>query len=344
VAKIVMGYWDCTSCGNAVKGTLRTCPSCGNARGEGVGFYMKEIEYLSEEEAAKIGAEPDWLCEYCGTYNNAKLTHCAGCTAVRGTGNKDYFDNHTELERQVEKDETLWECAYCGAQNPDSADHCGACHAERCEKPKEEKPAEPPKKKKLIWPWVLLMIAILVVGIIIVKNKTTKIGATVNEITYASFVNIEELRDVEHTADSRSDIPSNGTFVRTEEETYTEREQTGSHTEYKDNGNGTFTEVEVPDYSDVTKTRTVYVYTVQEWDVVDKVQKTGVGKDYSFAEATTKLGQRIGDKTVVFTIKATTTEGDSVTYKVYDEALMQNVEVGGTYTFTVRDDRVVKVE
>lgn len=92
MGKIVVGRWDCSYCGTkGIRGSERECPNCGRPRGEDVKFYVDDPkDYVPEDEATKISKEPDWMCEFCGSYNSAKLTKCMSCGAERGKS-KDYF-------------------------------------------------------------------------------------------------------------------------------------------------------------------------------------------------------------------------------------------------------------
>lgn len=347
MAKIVMGYWDCSSCGKSVAGTIRSCPSCGHARGEDVKFYMKDIEYLSEEEAAKIGTKPDWLCEYCGTYNNDSLVNCQGCGAVRGNDNKDYFDNNKDVERNSEKDESKWECAYCGAQNPDSADHCGTCKAERCEKKKEEAPA-PVKKKGSKWPLIILFGIIGIALLFVFLNKPKTKDATINSIAWEATQYVEGLVEVKNKTIHQSDIPSDAVVYDTAVETYTEYEKVGSHveTKYEDNGNGTFTEVEVTvdDYGDVEKTRTVYYYRYNDWRVTRNVANTGEGKNPTFKDVTLANDERLGSKKIVYTVNVTESDGTTAKYTTEDASIIDKLTVGKTAKIKVKDKKIVGVD
>ena len=77
MGKIVVGRWDCSYCGTkGIRGSERECPNCGRPRGEDVKFYVDDPkDYVPEDEATKISKEPDWMCEFCGSYNSAKLTN-----------------------------------------------------------------------------------------------------------------------------------------------------------------------------------------------------------------------------------------------------------------------------
>ncbi len=344
MAKIVMGYWDCSSCGQSVKGTLRSCPHCNNARGADVKFYTKDIEYLSPEEAEKIGTDPDWLCEYCGTYNNAKNTHCTGCGAVRGNDNTDYFENNTDTTRAKEKDESKWECAYCGAQNPQSASTCGNCKAARSEKVKEvEKPAEKPKRNS----WLPLLFVLGFFGIIVLIALLTKPklkGVSVDEIKWESTVHISEQQAKTGETADKSKIPENAESITTRTEKYTEKDviRIDIETELVDLGNGAFEEreKEVKVYGDVEKERTIYQYVYLDWVVVDTKQSSGVGNKAGTPAYTTESYQKATERHL-YKITVTLDNGEKETYKTDDDSIAALIEAGKKYTFKVNNDKKV---
>lgn len=108
MGKIVVGRWDCSYCGTkGIRGSERECPNCGRPRGEDVKFYVDDPkDYVPEDEATKISKEPDWMCEFCGSYNSAKLTKCMSCGAERGKS-KDYFQvQEANREKESGKAET----------------------------------------------------------------------------------------------------------------------------------------------------------------------------------------------------------------------------------------------
>ena len=108
MGKIVVGRWDCSYCGTkGIRGSERECPNCGRPRGEDVKFYVDDPkDYVPEDEATQISKEPDWMCEFCGSYNSAKLTKCMSCGAERGKS-KDYFQvQEANREKESGKAET----------------------------------------------------------------------------------------------------------------------------------------------------------------------------------------------------------------------------------------------
>ena len=92
--KRIEGLWDCVFCGSkAIRAGLAACPNCGKSRGIDTVFYLpKEIDrvVLTEKEAAKTTDRPDWLCEYCDSYNRSDAVFCKQCGAPRSHAKDDY--------------------------------------------------------------------------------------------------------------------------------------------------------------------------------------------------------------------------------------------------------------
>ena len=90
----IEGLWDCVFCEQkAIKARYMDCPSCGKPRGVETCFYLPddlEAAALTQEEREKTTNEPDWLCEYCGSYNRSDRTCCDRCGAERSATGVNY--------------------------------------------------------------------------------------------------------------------------------------------------------------------------------------------------------------------------------------------------------------
>lgn len=90
----IEGLWDCVYCGQkAIRARFDTCMSCGKPRGIENVFYLPEdldAAVLTQEEKAKTTNAPDWLCEYCGSYNRADVSCCVKCGGDRAESKVDY--------------------------------------------------------------------------------------------------------------------------------------------------------------------------------------------------------------------------------------------------------------
>ena len=101
--RIVEAYWDCSYCGTkGISGVKhkKHCPNCGHPQDKGVEFYLKpQNVYIDGAEAEDYKKGPDWVCNYCNSYNNQKFIYCCNCGASKD-GTKDYFtqndDNKTK--------------------------------------------------------------------------------------------------------------------------------------------------------------------------------------------------------------------------------------------------------
>lgn len=89
----VEGYWDCSACHTkGIRGSKRECPNCGKPRGEDVQFYLKEFDESHAVSKEEESTAPDWLCEYCSSYNPDSAQRCLSCGADRS--GKTYADTH----------------------------------------------------------------------------------------------------------------------------------------------------------------------------------------------------------------------------------------------------------
>lgn len=92
--KRIEGLWDCVYCKQAgIKARFDTCRSCGKPRGIETVFYLPddlEAATLTPEEKANTTNEPDWLCEYCGSYNKSTAVCCDKCAAGKELSKYNY--------------------------------------------------------------------------------------------------------------------------------------------------------------------------------------------------------------------------------------------------------------
>lgn len=92
--KRIEGLWDCAYCElKGIRARFDTCPSCGKSRGIETRFYLPnnlEAATLTPEEKEKTTNEPDWLCEYCGSYNRSDVSICTKCGGNRSESKRHY--------------------------------------------------------------------------------------------------------------------------------------------------------------------------------------------------------------------------------------------------------------
>ena len=105
--KRIEGLWDCKYCGQiGIKARFDTCTSCGKPRGIENTFYLPdniEEAVLTKEEALKTTNEPDWLCEYCGSYNRSDVFVCEKCGSDKSEAKKNYGTIHKLTGKLFEK-------------------------------------------------------------------------------------------------------------------------------------------------------------------------------------------------------------------------------------------------
>lgn len=94
----IEGLWDCVYCDTkAIKARYSECTSCGKPRGVETMFYLPQdldAATLTAEEKAKTTDEPDWLCEYCGSYNRSDRANCDQCGSEKSSSRHNYGRLH----------------------------------------------------------------------------------------------------------------------------------------------------------------------------------------------------------------------------------------------------------
>ncbi len=241
--KIIEGLWDCPYCGQkGIGGLVKSCPNCAHPQDADTKFYLGEKkEALDEEKAKEYGKGADWTCAFCGSLNRYSNTNCNNCGAQREDSSGDYFENRRK---------------------------------EEAAKPQPQ--PQPPKKRKT----GLLLIGILaILAIIFLVTRPKDKATTVTDKTWQRAVAVEAYATVREEGWS---VPGGGRIlssrqaIRTYEQVLDHYEEQAYEvpyevldgydieTEYEDNGDGTFTEVEheIPRYRTEYRTeyRTVPVY------------------------------------------------------------------------------------
>ncbi len=273
--KIIKGLWDCPYCGQkGIDGLVKSCPNCAHPQDAGTKFYLGEKkEVLDEEKAKNYGKGADWTCAFCGSLNRYGEANCVNCGAERADSSGDYFENRRKEEAAA--------------------------------KPPEPAPRPPKKKRTGLIVGILIALIAIVVFAVLPRSRAT----TVTDKTWQRTVAVEALTTVRESGWS---IPSGGTMTGSSQaihhydqvlDHYAEEEYEvpyqvldgyDTQTDYKDNGDGTFTEVEteIPRYRTEyrTETRTVPVYrqepvyaTFYEYDIdrwVPQRQEAARGSGY----------------------------------------------------------------
>ena len=345
--KIIRGYWDCSSCDTkGIRGDVRNCPGCGKPRGDDVKFYMKDKEYLSDEEAAKVSHEADWFCEYCGALNSANDTKCKGCGAEKAASDKDYHDL-----RDAE-DQKLYEKA----------------RKENLAREAEYK-AKSRKRLKVV---LAIIAAIVLAGVFMLMPKTS--DATVTQLAWERTIPVEQYQDVE---ESDWELPAGANLHETKREIHhydqvldhyvTEYVQKSREVidhyetvyEYEDLGNGNFEEVsheepvyvteyyteeeQKPVYRDEPVYQTKYYYDIWKWVEVRTSDSSGKDHNPTWNEPTLASDEREGTRTGVYTITVENKKGKATSYEL-EESAWNQVEVGDSLEIKQHHDGAAEIK
>lgn len=266
--KIIVGYWDCYSCGTKkIRGTEENCPNCGASKGN-IKCYLdtKHKEYLDKETSKNYGKGANWICPYCGNQNRYYLTNCRSCGAPKTASVRDYFGNNpneTTSQKEISKKHTI---SYY--------DRSSVMDRENTKK-EETRLSETPKNKMsfkekilnmvlnngktiLTGTCSLIVLVAVVIGLVALFTPHSY-NATVTANSWERSISIEEYKTVK---EDDWIVPSGGRVYKSVEEIHhydsvfdhnetvtVEKSREvidhyDTHTEYSysDNGDGTFTE------------------------------------------------------------------------------------------------------
>ncbi len=300
MGKIVKGYWDCSACGTTgISGSERNCPGCGKPRGDDVEFYMKDVEYLSEEEAAKVSKEADWYCSFCDSLNPASATECQSCGASKADSEKNYFDlKHERQEKAAAKQQKIDE--------------------------KELSAKKAGRKKMFLAIAGALVIIVAAIGILTMP-KTSE--AAVTGFAWERNIDIEQWQNIE---ENDWTLPAEATLLTKKQEVHhydhvldhyetveVERSREvldgyDTQVDYVDMGNGNFEEVETqipryrteyyteyeeqPVYVDEPVYKTKYYYTIWKWVPVRTTTTAGSDHEPYWGETNLAKDEQEGER------------------------------------------------
>ncbi len=340
--KIVMGYWDCPSCGSTgIPGTTYDCPNCGRQRGKETKFYMKEGEVKYIQGHKVQGA--DWYCEFCGALNSAGKTVCENCGSQKSESKDDYFSLKQPKPEQTNN--VVNNTQNTGSDNTTKS------------------------RSKILWV-VGFIILFLIVQNMITKfmNKPRDYKFDVQEMTWENNIDIEENRTF-HESDwylpGGARLDHTSYELRTYESVLDHYESVqksrevpdGGHyeTSYSDNGDGTFTEESTyvtdytteyyyedePVYRQEPVYDTKYYYDIDKW-VYDRTETiTGKDKKPYWPEINLTDKEREGDRYSSYTMKGVRyyksfgkSKKKEETYTI-QESWWKDIEVGQTLSLTL---------
>ncbi len=291
----IFGYWDCPYCNSkGIRGDKRECPNCGRPRGETTKFYMKNnTDYVDEENIGKFSDKPDWMCRYCKCYNPSTVSKCIGCGAEKEEKAEDYFSLQNDKAEKTDINSSQI-----------SIDTNCTPSAQSINSAVKSRHFRITKSQILIGTAIFATLA--VIGMIFYLLIPKPAVLDIRSYSWERVINIEE-----SYISSESDwyLPADGDLRYTRQE-FKETRQVIDHYEtksrqvskqvpdgydisysYKDNGNGSFDEIEhrTPKYKTVYETEyydepvyrsepvyaTKYYYDITRWRVCDKCVTSG---------------------------------------------------------------------
>lgn len=318
MGKIIEGFWNCSYCGKMkIGGGTKKCPNCGKIRDENTifDFDRNKINYVSDEKAAKINRNPDWVCDYCNQLNSDDDANCIGCGSPRTTKNLNYFENRKKKEKQLlEKTEYEENFKASNSTNKDFAF----------------------KEFFFLHMYHILIALVTLVGIagLIFLFTPKEQELTVTEMSWQRSIDIERYQTVD---ESNWSLPS-GARLHYSKEEFSHYEQVLDHYDtktrqvlrerisgyeeyvsgYKDLGNGYFEEItstrpiyetyyetetyEDPVYRDEAVYRTKYYYEIDKWLYERSVKTSGIDKSPYWGDVFLDSDERVSNKTETYSI------------------------------------------
>jgi hypothetical protein len=346
--KLVQGYWDCPYCGTkGISGLNKRCTSCGHPQDEGTKFYMKkEKEYLDENKAKDYGKGADWTCSYCGALNRYDAKVCVGCGADREESSGDYFENVENQKKKEEAKKQEQQQLMNNSQQPTGG-----------------------LKKRLP---LLIGIAILI-AFIAFSCRPKNYSAEVTAKTWGRVISVEAYRTVE---ESDWSVPDGGRVTEERREVHhydqvldhyetvevqrSREVQDGydTHTEYVDNGDGTFTErtyetpryvteyyteeEERPVYVNVPDYRTKYYYEIERWLPDHTLETSGNSEEPYWDDTPLKENERESGRAASYKITFGTDKNKSYVTEV-DEDTWRSLNIGDGADIVTRNGNVISI-
>lgn len=346
------GLWDCVYCGTTgVRGRDIACPNCGQVRPDDVTFYLAEdaAEVTDEQLLQRARGGADWVCDYCGTSNEAEHTTCKQCGAPR----------EADATRQEQR-------RYDMAHVPRSGDN--TWEPQRSPEPEEAPEPEPEQKGGIpTFAWVGALLALLVVcgGIFFFLDNRQE-SMRVDGFAWERSIEVEELRTV---TEEDWEVPAGGRVLSESREVYeyeevivgyetrtrevTEQVQTGTR-DYVcgqvDLGNGFF-EDEIctePIYEERTRTetyeepiteeqpvyRTRYTYEIDRWETERTEEAAGEDQEPFWPPVELAEDERQGERDELYLVYLRSDDGDSHELAL-EEEVWSVLELEGRYTVSL---------
>jgi hypothetical protein len=354
------GKWKCKNCDNVALGHIVVCPTCGQARGDDVEFFIEDDDAPEVTDGALLAqanAGSDWICAYCKNSNKATQDKaCASCGAPREEGATRAAGEVVGLGYKSASEQRKAEAAAVPASVAPAA----------------AAPAGSGIFTKLIFGCLALLILSCCLGTWILGRKR-EAQLTVSTISWKRTVEVEKWATVTH---DDWNVPSGGRVlgssrevrdyeqvqVGTREVTKTRRVQSGTErvrVGKKNKGNGFFEDVyeDRPVYRTQTYTErepvyerrpiyaTKYRYEIDEW-VKDR-DEVAQGQDLKPAWPTFQLAaatkEREGRRSEVYEVTLRD-ERESFVYTATGEADFIRFAPGSRWTGLVRSGKAEQLK
>lgn len=345
MSKKDLGYieleWTCPNCGSKNSGLKKTCVSCGTPQPENIGFEVGlNTDLITDKEkisSLSIGA--DIHCPFCGTRNKANNNLCTQC----GGDIKEGIKRQTGKVLQADKSQTGIEikCAACGNLNKFGAKTCSACGSLLSGQIGTQTPIpDEIQNTSAIRPWMLLpviaigMLICVIIGYFLFH--TTALSGTVQNTLWQRSIDIEMQRKVTREA-WRDELPADSSLIscvqsfRRKQDNPAPNTKEVCTTELVDQGNGSAKVVETcyyELYDDYCK------YSSMEWQVVDKVESSGIDLQPAWPEPNLVNGQRVGQRQENYEVDFSTADGVRK-YTFTDSNLFVQFQLGSQWTLSV---------
>ncbi len=350
MTKKSVGYvkleWTCPNCGTRNPGPQKTCTGCGYPQPDDVEFEQAASEELIKDQAEIEKAEkgPDIHCFYCGARNPADAKTCSQCGGDLTQGSKRKAGKVLGAHKKGPAGTIT--CKSCGAEVPANAPkcpNCGASLAEPKAKPKpataQSAPAKPLNKFVIFGILALVLASMACCGFFLFSTKD--LSGTVAGVAWERSVAIEAFGPVKHE-DWQENIPAGAnTGVCTPKVHHTQDSPPADRSSAKEICGTPYTVDKGSGYGEVVQDCRYEVYkdwcsyTVDEWQVVDRVKLQGQDLNPQWPgnlslNNNRREGTRSEEYEIIFDA-----DGERYTYTTGNFNLFQQAKPGSRWILTV---------
>ncbi|HTR53721.1 MAG TPA: hypothetical protein VMJ10_23670 [Kofleriaceae bacterium] len=298
---------------------------------------------MSQTETSEGFFEMLWDCDHCGTKGllGKSQRHCPECGAPQNP-DKRYYPTPDQQRavpghQYVGADRT---CPACGAPMSANGKNCTQCGSPldgaKEVRGVDERPAAAaaPKRRRRIWPWIVLAIAAIGFAVWFLFIRTREAKVTVAAHRWERAIAVEQFGPVQHAA-WRDQVPMGAELpacVRKQRTTRQVPDGEDCHTERHDKKDGTFEQVK----KCTPKTRSEPVdddwctFMLHEWAKVDENVAKGTGLEPAWPDTPIAPPRRPGAKRETLTLdfgSAGACEVDDATWHKYADGQSVKVEV-----------------